>query len=69
LGIAGGAWLGGLIVERLGLIHTTWIGALVVLVAVALTAWSGWLDRRDAVRVAGGPAAPGQAPATTPVAC
>lgn len=69
LGIAGGAWLGGLIVERLGLIHTTWIGALVVLVAVALTALSGWLDRRDAARAAGGPAAPGQAAAATPVAC
>lgn len=45
LGIAGGAWLGGLIVARLGLIHTTWIGALVVTAAVALTAWSGRLDR------------------------
>ncbi|WP_025129379.1 MFS transporter [Pseudomonas sp. PH1b] len=45
LGIAGGAWLGGLIVTHLGLIHTAWIGALVVLVALALTAWSGRLDR------------------------
>ena len=43
--------------------------ALVVLVAVALTALSGWLDRRDAARAAGGPAAPGQAAAATPVAC
>ena len=47
LGIAGGAWLGGQIVARLGLVHTTWIGALVVLVALALTAWSGRLDRRN----------------------
>ena len=47
LGIAGGAWLGGQIVANLGLIHTAWIGALVVLVAVALTAWSGRLDRNN----------------------
>ncbi|MDT3720681.1 MFS transporter [Pseudomonas oryzihabitans] len=51
LGIAGGAWLGGLIVARFGLIHTGWIGALVVLGAWALTAWSGRLDRRDGVDV------------------
>ncbi|ANQ86792.1 putative transmembrane efflux protein [Azoarcus olearius] len=47
LGIAGGAWGGGLIVAHVGLIHTAWIGALVVLIAYALTAWSGRLDRRD----------------------
>jgi DHA1 family inner membrane transport protein len=45
LGIAGGAWFGGLIVAGPGLIHTTWIGALVVLGAVGLTLWSGRLDR------------------------
>lgn len=45
LGIAGGAWFGGLIVAGPGLIHTTWIGALVVLSAVGLTLWSGRLDR------------------------
>ncbi len=45
LGIAGGAWLGGQVVVHLGLIHTTWVGALVVLGALALTAWSGRLDR------------------------
>ena len=47
LGIAGGAWLGGHIVASLGLIHTAWIGALVVLGALTLTAWAGRLDRRD----------------------
>ena len=47
LGIAGAAWTGGLIVTHLGLMHTPWIGALVVLAALALTAWSGVLDRRD----------------------
>ncbi len=46
LGIAGGAWGGGLIVERLGLMHTPWIGAIVVLGAFALTVLAGRLDRR-----------------------
>ncbi|GAB2864231.1 MFS transporter [Pseudoduganella ginsengisoli] len=60
VGIAGGAWGGGLIVERLGLIHTGWIGALVVMGAYALTAFSGRLDAREGVaaveprRVVGG---------------
>ncbi|WP_395452778.1 MFS transporter [Acidovorax delafieldii] len=55
LGIAGAAWAGGLIVTHLGLQHTPWIGALVVLVSLALTHWSGVLDRRSGipVRVAG----------------
>ncbi len=47
LGIAGAAWVGGLIVTHVGLRHTPWIGALVVLVALALTAWSGALDKRS----------------------
>ncbi len=47
LGIAGGAWGGGHIVEELGLVHTGWIGALVVLGAFGLTALSGRLDRLD----------------------
>lgn len=45
LGIAGAAWAGGLIVTHLGLMQTPWIGALVVLVALALTELSGRLDR------------------------
>ncbi|MGV7209866.1 MFS transporter [Oxalobacteraceae bacterium A2-2] len=45
LGIAGGAWGGGLIVDHLGLAHTGWIGALTVLGAYGLTALSGRLDR------------------------
>lgn len=48
VGIAAGAWGGGLIVAQVGLIHTAWIGAVVVLVALLLTAWSGKLDQRDA---------------------
>ncbi len=56
LGIAGAAWAGGLIVAHLGLQHTPWIGALVVLVSLALTHWSGVLDRRSGIPVrASGP--------------
>jgi len=51
LGIAGGAWGGGLIVEHLGLVHTGWIGALVVLGAFGLTALSGRLDRLHPIPV------------------
>lgn len=47
LGIAGGAWLGGHIVASMGLIHTAWIGSLIVLGALALTFWSGRLDRTN----------------------
>ncbi len=47
VGIAAGAWVGGLIGASFGLIHTAWIGAVVVLVAWLLTAWSGRLDQRD----------------------
>lgn len=46
LGIAGGAWGGGLVVAHLGIMQTPWIGALVVLGALGLTALSGHLDRR-----------------------
>lgn len=47
LGIALGAWGGGWIVDGIGLRHTPWIGALVVLGALGLTVWSGRLDARD----------------------
>lgn len=46
LGIAGAAWAGGLIVTSFGLMHTPWIGALVVLVALGLTHLSGVLDQK-----------------------
>lgn len=45
LGIALGAWGGGLIVDQWGLEHTPWIGALIVVGAILLTRWSGRLDR------------------------
>ncbi|MBX4984679.1 MFS transporter [Rhizobium lentis] len=49
LGIAIGAWLGGLVVESpLGLGATPWVGAILVVVALFLTIWSGALDRRTA---------------------
>jgi predicted MFS family arabinose efflux permease len=47
VGIALGAWGGGLIVAHLGLMHTPWIGGLIVIGALALTTLAGWLDRRD----------------------
>jgi len=49
IGIALGASLGGLVVEHVGLMHTPWLGALVVVLAYALTVLSGRLDRRDGV--------------------
>jgi len=49
VGIAFAAWAGGLVVTHLGLIHTGWIGALVVLGALALTCLSGRLDRKAGV--------------------
>ena len=47
VGIALGAWGGGLIVAHVGLMATPWIGALVVIGALLLTTLAGWLDRRD----------------------
>ncbi|WP_426172660.1 MFS transporter [Massilia sp. TWR1-2-2] len=49
VGIALGAWGGGLIVARLGLMATPSIGALVVVGALALTTLAGRLDRRDGI--------------------
>lgn len=47
VGIAGGAWAGGLIVVHAGLLATPWIGALVVLGALGLTSLAGALDRAE----------------------
>jgi predicted MFS family arabinose efflux permease len=46
-GIAIGSYLGGIITDSIGLIHTTWIGALMVLGAVFLTGWSRKLEEKD----------------------
>ncbi|KEQ23579.1 MFS transporter [Paenibacillus tyrfis] len=45
-GIAIGAYLGGVVTDSMGLIHTTWIGAVMVLAAVLLTGWSIALERK-----------------------
>jgi predicted MFS family arabinose efflux permease len=50
VGIALGAWGGGLIVERVGLMGTPWVGALIVVGAFLLTTLAGRLDRRDEAR-------------------
>ena len=48
LGIALGAWIGGLVVASpLGLGATPWVGAILVAAALVLTIWSGLLDRRQ----------------------
>ncbi|MFC4101241.1 MFS transporter [Paenibacillus xanthanilyticus] len=51
-GIAIGAYLGGIVAERLGLVHTAWVGAIMVAIAAALTAWSRLLARREETRAA-----------------
>jgi len=48
LGIAAGAWIGGLVVASpLGLGATPWVGAILVAGALGLTLASGTLDRRE----------------------
>lgn len=44
-GIAIGAYVGGRVTDSLGLIHTTWIGAIMVFAAVLLTGWSRALEK------------------------
>lgn len=51
VGIALGSWGGGMIVSEMGLMHTPWIGAVIVIVALALTRMSGRLDKRTAVHL------------------
>jgi multidrug resistance protein len=46
-GIAIGSYLGGMITDSIGLIHTSWIGSLMVVVAAILTGWSRVLERKD----------------------
>ncbi|MCY9590899.1 MFS transporter [Paenibacillus chitinolyticus] len=49
-GIAIGAYLGGIVTERMGLIHTTWVGGIMVVAAVVLTGWSLLLEGRNAAQ-------------------
>jgi len=48
VGIALGAWGGGLVVAKWGLMATAPIGAAIVAGAFLLTTLAGWLDRREA---------------------
>lgn len=49
VGIAGGAWGGGLIVQHAGLMNTPWVGALIVLGAFGLTVLCGRMQRATPV--------------------
>ncbi|MEW8969916.1 MAG: MFS transporter [Mesobacillus sp.] len=47
LGIAIGALVGGIIVDSIGLIHTPWIGGVMVVGAVLLTVWSRNIEVKE----------------------
>ncbi|MXR36139.1 MFS transporter [Craterilacuibacter sinensis] len=49
VGIALGAWIGGIIVSTLGLLATPWIGALIVLASLGLTTLAGHLDKKAGI--------------------
>ncbi|MGX2958466.1 MFS transporter [Peribacillus sp. JNUCC 23] len=49
-GIAIGSYLGGIITDSIGLIHTSWVGALMVLMAAILAGWSASLEGNDQKR-------------------
>lgn len=49
VGIAIGSVVGGVIVEELTLMDTPWIGAIIVVGALALTLWSGRLEQNNQV--------------------
>lgn len=46
-GIAIGAYLGGIVNDSIGLIHTTWVGALMVIIAAILTIWAKHLEQHE----------------------
>ncbi|WLR54543.1 MFS transporter [Mesobacillus subterraneus] len=50
LGIAIGAFVGGLIVDSIGLIHTPWIGGVMVIGAILLTIWSRHLENKQMLK-------------------
>ncbi|MCF2716918.1 MFS transporter [Paenibacillus sp. UKAQ_18] len=52
-GIAIGAYVGGIVTDSLGLIHTAWLGSIMVFVAVLLTGWSRMLEKRDTTPITG----------------
>lgn len=50
-GIAMGAYVGGVVTDSIGLIHTAWIGGAMVLIAAILTGVSRALERKDQQRI------------------
>lgn len=46
-GIAIGSYLGGIVTDSIGLIHTAWIGSIMVMLAAILTGISRILERKD----------------------
>ncbi|PKG22055.1 MFS transporter [Niallia nealsonii] len=46
-GIAIGAYLGGVVTKQMGIIHTTWVGGIMVVLAVILTGYSLMLEKRS----------------------
>ncbi|MFD2618541.1 MFS transporter [Terrilactibacillus laevilacticus] len=48
VGIAVGSYIGSLVTESMGLIHTAWVGGVLVALAVILTVWSGRLEKKEA---------------------
>ncbi|WP_420800251.1 MFS transporter [Neobacillus terrae] len=49
VGIAIGAFVGGIIVDSIGIQHTPWIGGLMVIGAVVLTAWSSVIEKKSSI--------------------
>ncbi|PIC80803.1 MFS sugar transporter [Sporosarcina sp. P18a] len=50
-GIAIGSYLGGVVTDSIGIIHTPWIGASMVMVAAILTGIARLLERKDHVTI------------------
>jgi predicted MFS family arabinose efflux permease len=50
-GIAMGAYVGGVVTDSIGLIHTAWIGGTMVLIAAVLTGVSRTLERKGRQRI------------------
>lgn len=46
-GIAIGAYLGGIITDTIGLIHTSWMGALMVMIAAILSGYCLSFESKD----------------------
>ena len=49
-GIAIGSYLGGIVADSIGLIHTAWIGSIMVTIAAILTGISRTLERKDQIQ-------------------